>query len=286
MTAVLLTTTLGAVSFVLSYSGLVEVADWASVPDFLAWTVPVTIDASILVYTLAVFIFRARGESTATAWWSLIGFTTVSVAANAAHAWDASLHDWHGYAGAGIAGLAPVSVLLTTHTLAELIVARPAHRHAPDTAQGACPTAAVSRPGSVIAGVPSQAPDVGQAGTSHEPAGSHASPGRSRARGRSRPGRPNGTSHGQTSRSTDDLRAMRDSGMTIQQIMNTTRLSRSTVYRRLERDPRVPETPSEGIPAVSLQTSPEASDETRDNQAAQGELSPSTEVTHLSPSAV
>lgn len=68
VTAVLLTSTLGAVSFILSYSGLAQVAGWASVPGYLAWTVPVTIDASILVYTLAVFIFRARGESTATAW--------------------------------------------------------------------------------------------------------------------------------------------------------------------------------------------------------------------------
>lgn len=126
--AVILTATLGAVSFTLSFSGLVEVAAWASVPDYLAWTVPVTVDASILVYTLAVFIFRARGESNVGAWTWLIMFTLVSVAANAAHAWDASVRDWHGYAGAALSGLAPVSVLLTTHTLGELIVAKPEHR--------------------------------------------------------------------------------------------------------------------------------------------------------------
>lgn len=125
--AVILTGTLGAVSFTLSFSGLVEVAAWASVPDYLAWTVPVTVDASILVYTLAVFIFRARGESNFGAWTWLIMFTLVSVAANAAHAWDASVRDWHGYAGAALSGLAPVSVLLTTHTLGELIVAKPEH---------------------------------------------------------------------------------------------------------------------------------------------------------------
>jgi hypothetical protein len=126
--AVALTATLGAVSFTLSYTGLVQVAAWASVPSYLAWTVPVTIDASILVYTLAVFIFRARGEPTARAWTSLVLFTAVSVAANAAHAWDAGARDWHGWAGAAIAGLAPVSVLLTTHTLAELVVAKPEQR--------------------------------------------------------------------------------------------------------------------------------------------------------------
>lgn len=115
-----------AVSFVLSYSGLVAVAAWAAVPPYLSWTVPVTIDASILVYTLAVFIFRARGERNGRVWTSLILFTAVSVTANAAHAWDAGAGDWHGYAGAAIAGLAPVSVLLTTHTLAELVVAKPA----------------------------------------------------------------------------------------------------------------------------------------------------------------
>ncbi|WP_164545144.1 DUF2637 domain-containing protein [Antribacter gilvus] len=142
--AVVLTATLGAVSFTLSYAGLVGVAAWAAVPGYLAWTVPVTIDASILVYTLAVFIFRARGESNGRAWTSLILFTAVSVAANAAHAWDASAHDWHGYAGAFIAGLAPVSVLLTTHTLAELVVVKPEHRLAAATAERAASERAAS----------------------------------------------------------------------------------------------------------------------------------------------
>ncbi|WP_125772968.1 DUF2637 domain-containing protein [Antribacter gilvus] len=145
--AVLLTSLLGAVSFTLSYSGLSAVAEWASVPDLLAWTVPVTIDASILVYTIAVFIFRARAERgpLATAWTSLIAFTAVSVTANAAHAWDASaLSDWHAWAGAAIAGLAPVSVLLTTHTLAELIVARPDRTPATSGASVSAPLSAVA----------------------------------------------------------------------------------------------------------------------------------------------
>jgi hypothetical protein len=123
--AVAVTSILAAVSFLLSYSGLVAVAAWAAVPEWLSWAVPVTIDGAILVYTLAVLVFRSRGESATLSYAVLVGWTFVSVSANALHAWLASTGDARGVAGAVIAGLAPVAVLLASHTLAALIVERP-----------------------------------------------------------------------------------------------------------------------------------------------------------------
>jgi hypothetical protein len=130
--AVSITAILAAVSFALSYSGLVAVAAWAAVPAWLSWAVPVTIDGAILVSSLAALVFRARGESARVAWLSLSGFTSLSVAANAAHAWESGTGDIRAVLGATIAGLAPVAVLLTTHTIARLVVAPPALSPIPD----------------------------------------------------------------------------------------------------------------------------------------------------------
>ncbi|WP_372461908.1 helix-turn-helix domain-containing protein [Antribacter soli] len=55
-------------------------------------------------------------------------------------------------------------------------------------------------------------------------------------------------------RSPGDLRAMRERGMSVQQIMQITGLGRSTVYRRLERDPRFLDGPP-SVSAVPLATS-------------------------------
>lgn len=120
--AATLTTGLAGTSFALTFAALLDVAVWANVPARLAWAVPVMLDAAIVVYTLAVLVHRARRERAATAWLSLAGFTTVSVVANAAHA-GAVPPAWQAMIGTLVAGLAPVAVLLATHTLARLIVA-------------------------------------------------------------------------------------------------------------------------------------------------------------------
>lgn len=138
---ILLVVTLGVVSFILSYNGLVAVALWAAVPPHLVWAVPVTVDGAILVYTLAALVFRARGESSVIAWTSLTVFTLLSVTANAAHAWvEAPFLDFRAVLGMIIAGLAPVAVLLTTHTLARLVVARPEARTAVAAVPAPVPT--------------------------------------------------------------------------------------------------------------------------------------------------
>lgn len=119
------TVTLFAVSFLLSYAGLAEAAGWARVPAGLSWAVPVTIDGSILVYTIAAWVFRARGESARLAWGALTLFAVLSVVANSVHAWGDSPAALRTVLGMVIAGLAPVAVVLTTHTIGRLIIAPP-----------------------------------------------------------------------------------------------------------------------------------------------------------------
>lgn len=61
---VTVTMLLALVSFAVSFAGLVAVAEWAALPGWLAWALPVFIDGAIIVYTLAMLVFRARGSST------------------------------------------------------------------------------------------------------------------------------------------------------------------------------------------------------------------------------
>jgi hypothetical protein len=118
---------LGLVSFAVSFAGLSAVAEWAALPGYLRWAVPVFVDGALLAYTLAVLVQRARDESARFSWFALGSFTVVSVAANAAHVVGVrDTSDWRTYAGAAIASLAPLGVFAATHTLASLAIARPA----------------------------------------------------------------------------------------------------------------------------------------------------------------
>ncbi|QCB93282.1 DUF2637 domain-containing protein [Cellulomonas shaoxiangyii] len=123
---VALVATLGAVSFAVSFAGLVAVAEWAELPRWLRWAVPVFVDGALLAYTLAILVQRARGESTRFSWAALGTFTLVSVGANAAHVLGTGdVADWRTLVGAGLAALAPLGVLAATHTVADLAIARP-----------------------------------------------------------------------------------------------------------------------------------------------------------------
>ena len=126
VTTVALVASLGAVSFAVSFAGLVAVAEWAELPHWLRWAVPVFVDGALLAYTLAILVQRARGESTRFSWAALATFTLVSVGANAAHVLGTGdVADWRTLVGAGLAALAPLGVLAATHTVADLAIARP-----------------------------------------------------------------------------------------------------------------------------------------------------------------
>lgn len=123
--ATVATAALALVSFLLSFNGLSEAAAWANVPSWLAWALPAYVDGAILVYTLAALVFRARGESARLEWAALGVFAALSVAANGVHAWTTAPEGLQVALGVILAALAPVSVVMTTHTIARLVVAPP-----------------------------------------------------------------------------------------------------------------------------------------------------------------
>jgi hypothetical protein len=115
--------TIAGASFVLSFNGLRDVATWGRVPDWGAWLVPVMIDAAVLCYTLAWLVQRARRESVWLSWCSLALFTAVSTLGNTLHGWEPSTAVQR-IVGTAVVGLAPLAMLLATHTLAQLLTER------------------------------------------------------------------------------------------------------------------------------------------------------------------
>ena len=125
---------LAVASFMVSFTGLHEVAAWAGLPVWLRWAVPVFIDVAILAYTMAVLIHRHRGERTWASWVSLAGFTLFSMVANGAHALSIGHpDDVQRIIGAAVAALAPLAVFAATEQLGRLVIRRPALQPTPDT---------------------------------------------------------------------------------------------------------------------------------------------------------
>ena len=128
--AMALVAVLAAASFSLSFLGLIQAAAWAGIPVQLRWLVPIVVDSTILVYAVAATVQRARGENTRISWAAVAFFTTVSVAANAAHviAPDGVPQPLTAPVvfGAFLAAIMPVSLFFATHTTVALAVA-PVH---------------------------------------------------------------------------------------------------------------------------------------------------------------
>ncbi|WP_159794429.1 DUF2637 domain-containing protein [Puerhibacterium puerhi] len=218
--AVVLTAGLAAVSFLLSFAGLSAVSAWAAVPDGLTWAVPVMLDVAILVYTLAVLVHRARGERAAGAWAALALWTSVSVAANAAHA--AGVPDtWQTAIGTVVAGLAPVAVLLATHTIARLVVA---------------PAPAVHAAADGPVAVPDAVPDADSAPKSDAWTGTDAGRAPDADPVEVRRHRPS-AARGRAAEHRADVLAMRDDGLSIRQIAERVGLGKTTVAELLRTAP-------------------------------------------------
>ncbi len=117
---------LSAVTFMLSFAALAEIAPWANIMHRLAWGLPVFVDGAIVVYTLAVIIQKGRGEKAAAANVFLVLFTAVSVIANGSHAFSAGdPNDWRTWFGTAIAALPPIGQYAATHTIAKILILPP-----------------------------------------------------------------------------------------------------------------------------------------------------------------
>jgi hypothetical protein len=76
-----------------------------------------------LAYTIALIVFKARGESVWRTVVALIGFASISVIANVAHTvsyWDGNLLDFRAWVGVAITASAPIAVLLAAEEISRL----------------------------------------------------------------------------------------------------------------------------------------------------------------------
>ena len=120
----------GVSAAVASFEGQMAVADWAMLRGPRAVVVPIVIDGSIVVFSLAAILKRSRGQSTLLSWTFVGVFTAISIAANALHVLIESpgtdeMMIFKSVGGAFIAGVMPVSIWLVTHILTDLLVERP-----------------------------------------------------------------------------------------------------------------------------------------------------------------
>lgn len=126
--AVSLVGILMASSFTVSFAGTYEVAAFMGLPRFLQWLPPLFLDMAILAYTIALMIFKSRGQSTWRTMSALGGFATLSVAANVSHTlnyWHGDLSNWRVWIGVILTAAAPIAVLLASEEIGRLAFAEP-----------------------------------------------------------------------------------------------------------------------------------------------------------------
>ncbi len=125
--ALVLTGVVAASSFAVSFTGLMAAAQWAGLPALLRPAVPVVVDSSIAVFTVAAVVMRSRGEETRLAWSAVAFFTILSVIVNAVHAHTVStpIGPAEEVIGVVLAGIMPIACFIATHTITDLLVSPP-----------------------------------------------------------------------------------------------------------------------------------------------------------------
>lgn len=120
--AVLITGGIALVSFVLSFTGLRDLAARSGIPHSLAWLWPLVVDGTILQATVAIIALAAYAEHARARrffWLTLTTAALASVGGNIAHAVIAG--PVPPVLAALVAASAPVSLLAATHGLAGLL---------------------------------------------------------------------------------------------------------------------------------------------------------------------
>lgn len=114
-------------SFVVSFAGIWDISQYTGLPVFLQWVPALFIDAAILAYTIALFVFTARGEGTFRTIFWLMMFAGVSIAANVAHTLDylsttgIGTGDYRLWIGVAITASAPIAVLAASEEISRLV---------------------------------------------------------------------------------------------------------------------------------------------------------------------
>ncbi|WP_161987461.1 DUF2637 domain-containing protein [Prescottella subtropica] len=125
--AVALTSVICAASFSLSFVALWDLASHIGLPRWITWLFPVAVDGAILMSTVAL-VYLAK-DSTETGkkdrgffWFAMLFGAAASIYGNAYHAYMNTAPGFDPIVAAGIATIAPLSLLLASHGL--LVLAR------------------------------------------------------------------------------------------------------------------------------------------------------------------
>lgn len=114
-----LTVAIALMAFILSFDALRTLAVACGVQPRLSWMFPLIIDAPVLAFTWATWVFKTRGLGQAYPWAMLLVFSAVSLVGNALHAHPVEtngllLPDW----GASLLmTMPPVALLATSHMI-------------------------------------------------------------------------------------------------------------------------------------------------------------------------
>lgn len=114
-----LTVAIALMAFILSFDALRTLAVACGVQPGLSWMFPLIIDAPVLAFTWATWVFKTRGLGRAYPWAMLLVFSAVSLVGNALHAHPVEtngllLPDW----GASLLmTMPPVALLATSHMI-------------------------------------------------------------------------------------------------------------------------------------------------------------------------
>lgn len=135
-----LTVAIALMAFILSFDALRTLAVACGVQPGLSWMFPLIIDAPVLAFTWATWVFKTRGLGQAYPWAMLLVFSAVSLVGNALHAHPVEtngllLPDW----GASLLmTMPPVALLATSHMIVRA-ASRSFDMDGPEPAAGAAP---------------------------------------------------------------------------------------------------------------------------------------------------
>lgn len=142
-----LTVAIALMAFILSFDALRTLAVACGVQPGLSWMFPLIIDAPVLAFTWATWVFKTRGLGQAYPWAMLLVFSAVSLVGNALHAHPVEtngllLPDW----GASLLmTMPPVALLATSHMIVRA-ASRSFDMDGPETAAEAVETTPVAPP--------------------------------------------------------------------------------------------------------------------------------------------
>lgn len=114
-----LTVAIALMAFILSFDALRTLAVACGVQPGLSWMFPLIIDAPVLAFTWATWVFKTRGLGQAYPWAMLLVFSAVSLVGNALHAHPVETNGLllPGWGASLLMTMPPVALLATSHMI-------------------------------------------------------------------------------------------------------------------------------------------------------------------------